>query len=924
MAATHSTITILYQDQIAFHSLAIDHPSSPQISHRIHIFLFQQVSSSQQKAKKHYRTFRILVAPPKTRICVLVNLFPVAETPINNGISLIGLPREIVQARFFLRRHDLQASLTSSPAAIDMSMGATLGPPPGPPIFERGHTTEPHRNGFGGNGNTSKKSSDRVFPHIDDLVNVRPDVGIHTPMRKLLHAAEDSAKNAETHLDFRRPDYALKEYINALTIVVDIIPRHKEFPDLRTSELYRVFLGVQKRIMAQNAKFEDVKKKIKENNAANGIKPEKEQGFATGRTTVANGSSGMSRADSPQVVNARKVDSSSQSESSQNHRQPRNGESSLDNLQLVRVKPIPGPKPDALHGKSIPHSVSNGIQRISNPPLEDSEARFPPLEDLEARFARLRHTEPRKDAVQDPRIRTRPLGSLDLSDHNRQSLDQTSQLQYKPSGPRDMPKVSSGAPHPSKTPFNLNIPVLLQQPAAIYSPDRSSTEVRNSIPPRPTARNKMSTLTHSTPYNPGAAYKSPHNPMPTTPSTTITSHQLDILLQDEAKSQSLLLVDIRARRDFDEGHIMAPYIICIEPTILRENCSAVDLEEALILAPDYERQLYQNRHQFEKIVYYDQSSISNRYLTVTSNVEEMYLKRFHKAVWEYEYDKRLKGPPLLLIGGLDIWQDVNPQLKLATSTTLPAIEELGPQISIQSTGANKQVSSRLDPTDETSFANEMIDFSKRFPPVLESMSMTDESQLNGTKQVSSTRIGGFGNQTGRSPIPARPQPVLVSGGRNGDWRLGKIGGSKYGSSRIPAKLAHSNRKTGLKNFGNTCYMNSIYQALSATTWLPRYLCEGDFDELGPPPRKEDELSRPPQLMSRNLAYLFAALWSGQHPYISPHQLRVSIATGIILYKSLTLKFRIIYSVCHQWEWLGEKNRLLGVISNKMRRNSSIF
>lgn len=51
-------------------------------------------------------------------------------------------------------------------------------------------------------------------------------------MRTLLQQAEESAKQAETYLLFKRPDLAYVEYLTASNIVVDLVPRHKDFPAL--------------------------------------------------------------------------------------------------------------------------------------------------------------------------------------------------------------------------------------------------------------------------------------------------------------------------------------------------------------------------------------------------------------------------------------------------------------------------------------------------------------------------------------------------------------------------------------------------------------------------------------------------------------------------------------------------------------------
>lgn len=66
-------------------------------------------------------------------------------------------------------------------------------------------------------------------------------------MRTLLQKADVSAKQADTHLDFRRPDLAFIEYLTAFTILVNYVPKHKDFPELSNDrgELWRLNKGLK-------------------------------------------------------------------------------------------------------------------------------------------------------------------------------------------------------------------------------------------------------------------------------------------------------------------------------------------------------------------------------------------------------------------------------------------------------------------------------------------------------------------------------------------------------------------------------------------------------------------------------------------------------------------------------------------------------
>lgn len=90
----------------------------------------------------------------------------------------------------------------------------------------------------------------RVLPNIRDLVYEaesrvdihepvsgvwdRPDLSDHQQIKTLLNTAELAAKQANTFVDFRRPDKAYTEYLLATHIVSKIIPRHKDQPFLQS------------------------------------------------------------------------------------------------------------------------------------------------------------------------------------------------------------------------------------------------------------------------------------------------------------------------------------------------------------------------------------------------------------------------------------------------------------------------------------------------------------------------------------------------------------------------------------------------------------------------------------------------------------------------------------------------------------------
>jgi len=84
--------------------------------------------------------------------------------------------------------------------------------------------------------------------------------------------------------------------------------------------------------------------------------------------------------------------------------------------------------------------------------------------------------------------------------------------------------------------------------------------------------------------------------------------------------------------------------------------SGDDLDATFVLEPAKEQDLFSRRHDYDFVVYYDQSTSSSSFLSGSTNDQHLItLRSLHLAMDDYAFGKRLKNPPLLLIGGLDAW-----------------------------------------------------------------------------------------------------------------------------------------------------------------------------------------------------------------------------------------------------------------------------
>lgn len=351
----------------------------------------------------------------------------------------------------------------------------------------------------------------------------------------------------------------------------------------------------------------------------------------------------------------------------------------------------------------------------------------------------------------------------------------------------------------------------------------------------------------------------------------------------------MLLIDVRARDQYDNGHVYAKSIICIEPVVLKENVSAEELEERLVVSPEHEQALFEKRNEYDLVVYYDQSANSVSYLAGSPvGTSAPHLRALHDTLYEFNAYKPLKAgrPPALLLGGLDAWIDLLGQQSLATSSTAAVMSSLQARKPVPRPGRP------LGRVPTMASANSSLEIRKRrlreFTPLnskelsewmekskveeidtstyAEEDSLTEEPEEAGSEpstpfvhtyeaflrrfpephdvQQSMTHadprppIAATPNYAAHMSVaPSRPPPALprpsysgVSDGRQIQPHL-----HRQNSASRTALYAPSSRldrlkipRTGLTNFGVTCYMNSTIQCLSATIPLSRFFIDNRF------------------------------------------------------------------------------------------------
>lgn len=687
--------------------------------------------------------------------------------------------------------------------------------------------------GFAGGG--SAPAAKPPLPHITDLTSVTPNVDPHLPIRKLLDEAHACLRQADTCRSFGRPDVALAEYIRGSLIALELVPRHKDYVALRSDRggLGRLYEALKVKVQSANPVFEAIKEEIKADNLRTGVLPKHKEA----------------------------------------RRRPAENDIRPPTASPPRTKPVVHPKPQSLHGNSIRHGASASQSSIET-------------KDLSARFANLGGP-----AKQDPRIRTHPISAPPPPP--------------APRGPRPMPARDS-----SDIGLNTSLPNLPKVPDAIYSPARGTVSTEAGQLPSSTSRGLFSRTGSSSSFSNGLPQSQtslsngtgpvpphsrspppvpPRSLPPVPPGDFLTAPQLCDLMR--TRSSSILLIDVRSRDEFDDGHILSQATICIEPSVLlRDNMSASDIAESNVLAPAQEQHHYEQRDRFEVVVLYDQDSefIPSRPTDETGAA----LMSLRRALLHYSYGRELANPPKLLKGGLDAWTDFMGPQALHSTPTAGRTSKLGAGSPARSAWAARRPSKHvvkplkpeevkqwqetlakeeMDASQSPNFVRSTEDFLRRFPPVVtEQESMTSLESTTSSRPSSPTMLSQPPRREAPSPYsdlpspPTRPAPAVPRPSYSGLEQ-------RYDSTAYTAQedmwetlkqkkpkgaSADGTYITGLQNPGAWCYANSTLQILFKTPGLGAELTRFKYENNWRVPRRFDERNPHPQLMMHMLGNLF--------------------------------------------------------------------
>jgi ubiquitin carboxyl-terminal hydrolase 8 len=562
--------------------------------------------------------------------------------------------------------------------------------------------------------------------------------------------------------------------------------------------------------------------------------------------------------------------------------------SGLDGGMSIRAKPAVTPKPPNLHGTALP---SDGkTQSHSGAPS--------PLDALSARFARLRPADAPQQAPM--QLETGTIPNISNSRYD----------QPPTAGPRAPSHVSNGITTSSPIAINLSKD-LPKPPSPTYSPARASMHSGASGHHSRYAKDgfgsgsptgsvsSVASIHSSAAYPPYQSSPQAHRPAPSTRRKSLHMPQETEIsasrLHDYFQMHNILLIDVRSREDYDAGHIFWRTGMCIEPEALRAGMSAEQLQEALIVSPDDEVSLFDQRDKFDLVVYHDQSTHSTGFLRDHANIP---LKYLYDALYEFNHEKPLQYPPVLLTGGIDAWADLVGPGGLRTSNTAA--------IARGSAGKSARPISRkplvtrdsrlkiqkrrhrdynpLDAAEEESwrerarsesaaldqqppaefledghlaeiepYLQSYDDFSQRYPDVaaVERDMPAYRPQVPAYPAPPQSNYNHQPDYPHRAPppppppgklppklplppqVPAHPSrpPPIMQRPSYGGVNDRPVAQALVQKKQLPTYVSPTLKRlprTGLHNFGATCYMNATLQSLSGTIPLTAFFLDGQY------------------------------------------------------------------------------------------------
>ncbi|KAL8940542.1 MAG: hypothetical protein Q9216_002759 [Gyalolechia sp. 2 TL-2023] len=428
------------------------------------------------------------------------------------------------------------------------------------------------------------------------------------------------------------------------------------------------------------------------------------------------------------------------------------------------------------------------------------------------------------------------------------------------------------------------------------------------------------------------SYDPPRSTNSSRPSSAEYSHPTSINAEhlfDMLRENNALIIDVRSREEFDYGHMHATSIMCVEPVSLRSGLSAEELEETLVVSPPTELEFFERRDEFDYVVYYDQHTSSESFLAGPPNSSTSFAMRaLHDTIHEFNYYKPLRRPPLMLRGGLDAWVDLIGNNGLVQSSTAALIGSTRPRrpaaksgrpigrVPMASQNSSLEVRRRrlrehtpLNADEEKSWLerarNEEVEpaeyqhaqsdgeedvkdshaeeppspFVRSYEEFLQTFPEVSSIQQSMTEPLPPPPSRPPPAMPAAIPsIPSRPPPAAPRPSYSGvsDRNASQISPTSRGPASAqpplytPRNITHYLKlpRTGLVNFGVTCYMNATVQCLLATIPLSQFFLDNRWRDFVVKNWKGSN-----GIMPEIYANLIRSLWKGNVQSVRPITLR---------------------------------------------------